>query len=175
MKLVLIAAMDQNRVIGKDGRIPWEPLSEDLKQFRRLTLYHPVIMGRKTWESLPEEYQPLPLRLNIVLSRQEGYVAKGAVMVHSLVSALAGLHQYLLPHHWRPFLPDGFKKDAAYVIGGQQIYEQALPLADRLELTTLDKIVEGDAYFPEFNREEWEETNGFHGIGYSFHTYQRRK
>jgi len=137
-QIVIIAAVARNGVIGKDNKLPWH-LPEDLKHFKALTMGHPMIMGRKTWESLPGR---LPGRPHIVVSRDTSYQAEGAEVVHSLEAAIdaAGRHS-----------------DTVFVIGGADIYAQALPLADRMELTEVDAEVQGDATFPPFGKEEWSE------------------
>lgn len=136
-RISLIAAVARNGVIGRDGTIPWR-IPGDLPRFRRLTMGHPVIMGRRTWESLG---RPLPGRRNIVVSRATGIAAQGAEVAPSLQAALASC------------------RDAAevFLIGGTGIYREGLPLADRLLLTEIDADIEGDAYFPEFARTQWRE------------------
>src|SRR5690606_2049330 len=121
MKLGLVYARARNGVIGKDGVLPWH-LPEDLAHFRKVTMGAPVIMGRKTWASLPERFRPLPGRRNIVVTRQAGWSAPGAETAHSLEQAVALC-----------------EADAhAWVIGGAEIYRQALPLAQVAEVTELD-------------------------------------
>ena len=139
MKLALIAAMTDRGVIGRDNGLPWK-LSEDLKRFKRLTLGHPVIMGRKTWESLPKK--PLPERPNIVLSRSPGLEAQGAVVCATLKQAVGEL----APSH-----------KLAFVIGGAGLFAEALPLAEILHLTLVHHEFEGDVFFPEFDRARWRE------------------
>ncbi|MDR2637586.1 MAG: dihydrofolate reductase [Zoogloeaceae bacterium] len=167
--LSLIAAVARDRVIGIDNRLPWH-LPEDLRHFRATTRGHAVIMGRKTWESLPENVRPLPGRQNIVLSRQAGYAASG-----------------LSPGVWLlPSLPAALEKLAAeqpdateaFIIGGERLYAEALPLAHRLLLTEIDLQTEGDAWFPAFNREEWREASrenhvSEQGIPFAFVRYER--
>jgi dihydrofolate reductase len=158
----LIAAVASNRVIGKDKQLPWH-LPEDMRHFRETTRGKPVIMGRNTWESLPDAFRPLPGRLNIVVSRNPAYQAAGATLAASLDDALrrAG--------------------DAAeaFVIGGAELYRQALPLADRLYLTEIEESVDGDVFFPELAPSEWQEVarkarQGTTGLRFSFVVYQRR-
>ena len=139
MKLTLIAAVARNGVIGREGDLPWR-LSADLKHFKARTLGHPIIMGRKTWESLPK--RPLRKRLNIVLSRSADYPAEGAALVDSMEAALAVAREAGAEH--------------AFVIGGQSIYAAALPLADGLAITHVDVEIEGDAFFPEVDWEAWQ-------------------
>ncbi len=160
-RLTLIAAVARDRVIGINNTLPWH-LPEDLKHFREITRGHPVIMGRKTWESLPEAFRPLPGRLNVVISRQADYAAPGAQVVSSLEAALELAHD----------LPEIF------VIGGEQLYALALPQADRLLLTEVEMDVAGDAWFPEFSRETWMENSrevhvSADGITFAFVSYER--
>lgn len=158
--LTLIAAVAQNGVIGKDNALPWH-LPEDLKHFKALTTGHAVIMGRKTWESLPPKFRPLPHRLNIVITRDPAYVAPGATVVHSLDAAMkvgAG--------------------ETAFIIGGAELYAHALPQAQRLELTEIDVAFEGDAHFPAFDRSHWREVKRHSGtsesgLDYAFVSYER--
>lgn len=143
MKLALIWAMARNRTIGRNNALPWH-LPEDLKYFKRVTLGKPVIMGRKTWESIG---RPLPGRTNIVISRDAGFQAEGVRVVQTLEQALALAEKICLI--------DG--ADEAVVIGGAQIYALALPLADRLYLTQVHADVEGDAHFPPLDLAQWHE------------------
>lgn len=158
MELIIIAAIAENRVIGRDGKIPWH-ISEDMQRFKQLTLHHPVIMGRKTWESIPSKYRPLPGRVNLVLSRQEGYQADGAYIFPSLEAAVDSVKE----HYAHTF-----------VMGGQAVYEQALPLAQRMEITEVHFPYKGDAYFPDFNKEEWRESSRVKRGQYSFVSYVRK-
>jgi len=159
MTLSIIAAVAANRVIGKEGDLPWH-IPEDLKYFKRITMGKPVIMGRKTWETLDK---PLPGRKNIVLTRQEDYQADGAEVVHNLddaIQAAAGEHEIM-------------------ILGGAGIYETALPRTDRMYLTHIYEAFEGDTHFPEFNRNNWEvvdrtESETEDGeLTYSFVVYER--
>ena len=158
-KITLIAAYAENRCIGINNTMPWH-IAEDFAFFKNYTSGKPVIMGRKTWESLPKK--PLPHRRNIVISRQEDYVATGAEVVDSLAAALA------------------LCADVAEVIimGGAQIYEQALPVATDLRITEVSLNVAGDAFFPVFDKQEWreitrEEQVSAKGIGFAFVHYCR--
>jgi len=135
-EIVLVVAIADNGVIGKDGGIPWH-ISEDLKRFKALTLNHTIVMGRKTWDSLPKK--PLPGRVNVVVTRQKDWSAEGAITASSLGQATAGTSGTLM------------------VIGGAEIYERALPLASRIELTEVHKNFDGDARF-ELDRSGWRET-----------------
>lgn len=133
--LVLVAAMARGRVIGRDGQMPWH-LPADLAHFKAVTLGHPVLMGRRTYESIG---RPLPGRLNVVISRGRPELPAGVERAFSLPEALARV-------------PNAEK---IMVIGGGQIYAEALPLADQLELTLIDAIIDGDTYFPEFQADDW--------------------
>lgn len=159
--ITLIAAVARNGVIGKDNALPWH-LPEDLRHFKALTMGHAVIMGRKTWESLPERFRPLPGRRNIVVTRNPAYVAEGATVVASLAAA-------------REKVGSG---DTAFVIGGAELYAHALPLAGRLELTEIDADIEGDAHFPAFDHAAWREVKretgtSAGGLRFAFVSYER--
>jgi dihydrofolate reductase len=160
--VALIAAVAANGVIGADNRLPWR-LPEDLKRFRALTTGHAVIMGRKTWESLP---RALPERQNIVVTRQRDFVAAGAEVAHSFAAALA-----------RVRLPG-----PAFCIGGGELYRAALPFATTLHMTEIARDFEGDARFPPLDRSEWRETARENrpaaepgGFAYSYVTYERKR
>jgi dihydrofolate reductase len=158
--MTLIAAVARNGVIGKDNVLPWH-LPEDLKHFKQLTTGQAVIMGRKTWESLPERFRPLPGRLNIVVTRNPAYRAEGATVVSSLAEAEKV----------------GAGK-TAYIIGGAELYTHALPFAQHMVLTEIDADVEGDAYFPSYDHAEWREVSrqqgtSSDGLRYAFITYER--
>jgi dihydrofolate reductase len=156
-EIVIIAAVAKNRVIGKDNRLLWN-IPEDMAHFKALTAGHPVIMGRKTWESLPPRFRPLPGRRNIVISRQADYAAPGAEVADSLENALKIASTVAL----------------AFVIGGEQIYRQAMAVADRLEITEVELEPEGDAWFPEIATVEWKKTAKTELAGFSFVTYRRQ-
>ncbi len=156
-EIILIAAVARNRVIGKDNRLLWN-LPEDMAHFKALTAGHAVLMGRKTWESLPERFRPLPGRRNIVISRQAAYAAPGADLADSLENGLQRAST----------------ADKLFIIGGEQIYRQALPLADRLEITEVDLAPDGDAWFPEIPAVDWQITQKKEGAGCAFLTYTRR-
>jgi dihydrofolate reductase len=160
-RLHLIFARARNGVIGKDNALPWH-LPEDLAHFKRTTLGHPVIMGRKTWDSLPPKFRPLPGRLNIVVTRDAQWQAEGASRAGSLNEAMA-------------LCPPGSQ---AWVIGGAQIYAAALPLASTAVVTEIDQDFEGDAHAPEFNG-EWtvsarESHVAANGLPFAFVTYTRK-
>ena len=160
--LSLIAAVASNRAIGKGQQLLWH-LPDDMRHFRETTRGKPVIMGRKTWESLPATFRPLPGRRNLVVSRNRAYQAPGAMLTDSLDEALRAC------------------ADAAeiFVIGGAELYRQALPLATRLYLTEVAASAEGDAFFPEFAPDDWEEVSrspgrNESGPAFAFVVYQRR-
>lgn len=135
-QISLIAAIGRNRAIGKDNRLLWN-IPGDLPRFKALTMGHPVIMGRKTWESLPEKFRPLPGRTNVVITRDPQYPAQGAVLAQSFPEALS-----------RARGAEGAEE--IFVIGGQQVYQCALPFAHRLYLTLVDDEPAGDAFFPAY-------------------------
>jgi dihydrofolate reductase len=160
--LTLIAAVARNGVIGKDNRLLWH-LPEDMRFFKEVTLGHPVIMGRKTWQSLPPRFRPLPGRRNIVVTRAAGFDAPGAECVDSLDAALQRLQG----------------EPTVFVIGGAQLYAQTLPRAQRLLLTEIDRDFDGDALFPRWPREDFVEVSrtlhdSGQGFGYERVEYQRR-
>lgn len=141
--LSIIVAMANNRAIGKDNQLLWH-LPEDLKYFKRVTMGKPIVMGRKTFESIG---RPLPGRLNIVVTRQKGWKHKGVKVVHSIDDAMALADAQALI--------DGV--DEVMMIGGAELYEAALPEAEKLYLTRVDADIDGDAFFPELNEAEWKE------------------
>lgn len=160
--LSIIAALADNRVIGIDNRLPWR-LPADLQHFKRITMGKPMIMGRKTWESLPGL---LPGRPHIVVTRDRDYVAEGAQAVHSLEQAFA-------------VYPDAAE---LMLVGGANLYAQAIPLAAKMYLTEVHASPEGDAFFPEFDPSPWREVERMAGecdeknsIPHSFVTLERVK
>jgi len=163
VQIGLIFARARNGVIGKDGGLPWY-LPEDLAHFKQVTLGCPVIMGRKTWESLPPRFRPLPNRVNIVVTRQAGWSAEGARTATSLTEALAQCAP--APRAW--------------VIGGAQIYEQAVSLAHVAEVTEIGADYEGDAYAPRLGP-EWREisrqdhSGTTRGVPFSFISYRNTR
>lgn len=156
-EIVIIAAVAKNRVIGKDNRMLWN-IPEDMARFKALTAGHTVIMGRKTWESLPPRFRPLPGRRNIVITRQADYAAPGAELAGSLENALKLASTATV----------------AFIIGGEQIYRQAMAVADRLEITEVDQEPEGDAWFPEIAAVDWKKKAKTGGNGFAFVTYRRQ-
>lgn len=137
MRLSIVAAMSEDRVIGKDNRLPWH-MPADLKQFKKITSHKPVLMGRKTWESIG---RPLPNRTNIVISRSGETNIEGAQVFSSIVEALAEVED----------------QEEVMVIGGAELYRQFLPLADRMYLTYIHGSFDGDVRFPDFDPTEWKE------------------
>lgn len=160
MRISLIVAAAENGVIGAAGELPWK-LSDDLKRFKAVTMGKPIVMGRKTWESIG---RPLPGRRNIVITRQDGYAAPGCDVVASPEDAVAAAGD----------------AEEIMVIGGSQVYERCLPLADRVYLTRVHADVDGDAFFPALDEDEWrlvsdqshtaDERNEF---DFSFRVYER--
>ena len=162
-RLALIAAVARNRVIGRGGELVWRE-SADQKHFRRVTMGCPVIMGRKTWDSLPARFRPLPGRRNIVVTRNAGWHGEGAERAGSLAEALR------------------LAQDAAkvFVIGGAELYALALPQADELVLTEIEAELDGDVFFPDWPRERFalaasEPHVSDSGIGYRFNHYIRQE
>ncbi|MEK7779841.1 MAG: dihydrofolate reductase [Pseudomonadota bacterium] len=139
--LSLLVAMSKNRVIGKNNQLPWH-LPEDLKHFKALTMGHPIIMGRKTHESIGKV---LPGRTNIIVTRQKNYVIPSAIVVDSIQSAFAA------------GLEENSAKNEAFVIGGEEIFHQALTFSQRIYLTEIQKTFDGDTFFPALNSQEWRE------------------
>lgn len=160
MQLNLIFARARNGVIGVNNTLPWH-LPEDLAHFKRVTLGCPVIMGRKTWDSLPPKFRPLPGRLNFVVTRQPDWTADGAVVAHSLEEACAACPS----------------DSTAWVIGGAELYTQSLPFASGAVVTEIDRHFEGDTFAPQFGPQWREAARESHvsgtGLPFSFVTYTR--
>jgi dihydrofolate reductase len=160
MELKLIYARSRNGVIGREGQLPWH-LPADLAHFKKTTLGQAVVMGRKTWDSLPERFRPLPGRTNIVITRQKDWQAKGALVVHSLAQALSQCPE----------------PGPLWVIGGAEIYAQALPLASTVVVTEIDLDVSGDAHAPKLGTEWKEMSRLLHhnedGLSFSFVHYSK--
>jgi dihydrofolate reductase len=159
MKLHLIYARARNGTIGKDNQMPWH-LPEDLAHFKRVTLGQPVIMGRKTWDSLPARFRPLPGRTNIVITRQVDWNGEGASRAASIEEAMQLCGD----------VPD------AWIMGGAEIYRQAEPLASTAVVTEIDAHFDGDAFAPELGA-AWQEIQreshvAANGLPFSFVTYQ---
>ena len=160
--MTLIAAASENNVIGKDNKLIWH-LSDDLKHFKDLTKGHFVIMGRKTFESMPKA---LPNRTNVVITRKLDYKAENAIVVNSLEQALQEAKSDKQP----------------FIIGGGEIYKLAIENADRIELTRVHTTIEGDAFFPEINTNLWQEVSSEKRLkddkneyDYTFYRYNKIK
>ncbi|HEY7239340.1 MAG TPA: dihydrofolate reductase [Burkholderiales bacterium] len=156
-RIYLVAAVASNGIIGANGALPWR-LPEDLQHFKRITLGHPVIMGRRTWESLKG---PLPGRDNIVVTRTAGYEAPGAAVASSLQAALALC----------------LGETVAFVIGGSSLFAESLPLAAGLVMTEIYRDFEGDTWFPQYDRSRWRESQRERhvtadGLKYDFVLYE---
>ena len=162
MTVSLVAAVARGGVIGRDGGIPWR-LPEDMQRFRSLTMGHPVVMGRRTWESLPDQFRPLPGRGNVVVTRNSDWSAQGADRAGSIEEALDLLES----------------EPQVFVIGGGEIYAAALPFANELVLTEIDAAVEGDTTFPDWDRGRFDEVERHEhvaedGTRFAFVRYVRR-
>lgn len=159
-KISLIAAMSENRVIGRDGQLPWH-MPADLAHFKRLTMGHHVIMGRRTFESMGKA---LPGRTNIVITRQQGWRADGVMVAHTLDEAVEASRQ----------------EDEVFVLGGAEIFRLAMPRARRIYLTLIHARIEGDTFFPEIDERLWKlvsderhEADQRNAHAYSFQRYER--
>jgi len=157
MKLIIIAAVSENNVIGRGGIIPWH-IPEDLKRFRKLTLGYPVIMGRNTYESVPERFRPLPNRTNVVITSRS--MDENAISVKSPVEAITSAME--------------LKHDKAYIIGGEKVYNDFMLFADRLEITKIKGNYLGDKFFPRINPRIWERIHEESHGNFLFETYVRR-
>ncbi len=161
MTVTLVAAVARGGVIGRDGGIPWR-IPEDVARFKALTTGHAVVMGRRTWESIPDRFRPLPDRRNVVVTRNSAWAADGAERAGSVEEALELLTG----------------EDPVFVIGGAEVYEAALAFADELELTEIALDVEGDTFFPEWDRNAFVEVAraehmAANGTTFAFVTYVR--
>lgn len=164
MKISLIAAVAKNGVIGRQNDLPWH-LPDDFAFFKRKTSHHPIIMGRKSLEALGK---PLPNRTNIIITRNQDFKAQGVTVVHTLNDALTQARTV--------------NQNEIFVIGGAEIYAMALPVATTLYLTEIHKAYEGDAYFPAFDKSEWQEisrrphpADERHEAAFDFVEYERTK
>jgi dihydrofolate reductase len=167
MIISLIAALSANRIIGKNNGLPWS-LPDDSKYFMQTTRGHYVLLGRKNYDSLPEKYKPLPNRVNIVITKQKEFKAPYCIVVDSLEKALQ-------------IARDGGEPEA-FIIGGAEIYSLGLPLSDRLYLTEIDGVVEGDTFFPEYDKTRWNEISRKHHpdderhlFSFDFVVYEKKK
>lgn len=158
MEKVIVAAVAENRVIGREGDVPWH-YPEDMEHFRETTMGSPVIMGRRTFESLPDDYRPLPGRTNIVLTRSDPELDESVKIANSLDEA------------WK--VAEEKSSDSAYIIGGASVYRQALPEADTMIITEVPGEPEGDTYFPEVDWSNWEEVDRDDREELSFARYER--
>lgn len=166
MKISLIAAHAQNHVIGKNNDLPWQ-LPDDMKYFMQTTRGHHCIMGRKNYDSIPDKFKPLPNRTNIVVTRQRGFHAPGCITVNTIDQGIA-----LARANGEPEL---------FIIGGAEIYSATLAQADLLYLTEIHAIIEGDTYFPTFDKNEWKEVSRVphaaderHAYSFDFVVYARK-
>ncbi len=158
MKLTLIAAIAENRVIGAKNGLPWY-IPEDLKHFKTVTDGKTVLMGKNTYDSIIAKLgKPLPNRVNVVISRQDLKVPDGVLLFHSIEDALTALNN----------------KDEVVVMGGGQIYAQTIDKADKLYLTEVHKKVEGDVFFPDFDKTKWHQTKREDFPEFSFVEYERK-
>lgn len=162
MTLSAIVAISANNVIGKDNELPWY-LPADLKYFKRTTLGHPVIMGRKSYDSIG---RPLPKRTNIIVTRDPYYISSNILVAHSIGEAVD--------------LAKDMESEETFIIGGAMIYESSLPLLDRMYITEVNANIEGDTFFPEWNQEEWKLISEEHHTSdeknefdYAFKIYER--
>ena len=164
MRTSLIVAMSQNNVIGREGDLPWR-LSADLRRFKALTMGHHIVMGRKTYESIGRQ---LPGRTMVVVTRQDDYTAEFATVAHSLSAAIE--------------TAQGSGDEEVFIIGGGEIYRQALDLVDRIHLTRVEAEISGDTYFPEFDLSRWQlieqeihDADEKNEYPYRFEIYERRE
>lgn len=166
MIISLIAALSKNRVIGKNNDLPWK-LPDDMKFFMEKTKGHHTIMGRKNYDSIPLKFKPLPERTNIVVTRQKNFKALGCIVVDSLENGLT--------------IAKGNQEQETFIIGGAEIYKLGLPHANRLYLTEIDAEIDGDTFFPVFDRHQWKETSrlhhakdGRHAFDFDFVIYDKK-
>ena len=167
MKISMIAAIAENYVIGKDNDLVWN-LPDDMKFFMKKTSGHHVIMGRKNYQSIPEKFRPLPNRTNIVMTRQPDLKIEGAHVVHGLESALNIARRN--------------NEEEVFIIGGSDIFKLGLKVADIMYLTEVKGSFEGDVFFPEFDRSQWQETlrtphdtDEKHAYAFDFVTYEKKQ
>jgi dihydrofolate reductase len=160
--ITMIAAAAENRALGKDNQLVWH-LPNDFKRFKTLTTAHHIIMGRKTFESFPK---PLPNRTHIIITRQKDYKAEGCIIVDSIEKAIEKCP----------------KDEESFIIGGGEIYQLAMPFADKIELTVVHHNFDADAFFPEIKLEDWllnntdfQAKDEKHLYDYSFKTYIRKQ
>ena len=154
--IALIAAIAANNCIGKNNSIPWH-LPDDLKHFKALTVHKVVVMGRKTWESLPEKFRPLPERKNVVITRRSDLVFPPEVTVYQTPEAAL----------------ENYKNEDVFIIGGAEMYAQTIDRADLLYITHVHRQVDGDAFFPVIDPLKWREVEREDHESFSFVTYQK--
>lgn len=166
MKISMIAAVAENLVIGKDNDLVWR-LPDDMKYFMETTQNHHVIMGRKNYESIPHKFRPLPKRVNIIVTKQEHYLAPDCIVKNSIDEAINYAQDQ--------------GEDELFIIGGGQIYTQSLERADTLYITEVKQSFDGDAFFPEFNKLVWQEVSRIphtkddrHKYNFDFVVYNRK-
>lgn len=156
MIISLIAAVAQNRVIGKNNDLPWR-LPDDMKYFMQTTKGHHCIMGRKNYDSIPEKFKPLPNRTNIVVTRQQNFKAPGCIVTHSVEHGIE--------------IGAANGEPETFIIGGADIYKVGLIYATRLYLTEINAMIAGDIFFPEFKKDEWKEISKQHHAADDRHQY----
>jgi len=156
MTISLIAALTKNHVIGKNNDLPWH-LPDDMKYFMNTTKAHHVIMGRKNYESIPEKFRPLPNRTNIVVTRQKDFYAPACIVINTLEEGIA--------------IARTAGEKELFIIGGAEIYSLGIPWADQLYLTEIDITLDGDTYFPSFDKNEWHELSRTHHEADARHAY----
>ncbi len=167
MKIAMIAAVAANRVIGKDNDLVWR-LPDDMKFFMQKTTGHHIIMGRKNYESLPQKFRPLPNRINIVMTRKKDLIIPGVHIVNNMEDAIKISQQN--------------DEEEAFIIGGGEIYKLGLTVADTMYITEIKESFDGDAFFPEFDTQQWVETertphdkDDRHAHTFDFVTYKKKK
>lgn len=156
MSVALIAAVADNGCIGKKNQLPWY-IPEDLKRFKQLTAGKVVLMGRKTWESLPEKFRPLPNRVNVVITRQGNFSVPAGVEVFSDIPSALEKHS----------------SADVFIIGGAEIYKQTMAKADSLHITEVKQTIDGDAFFPAIDKTIWKEISRENFSTFSFVTYAK--
>lgn len=156
MKISLIAALAENRVIGKNNDLPWQ-LPDDMKYFMETTKGHHCIMGRKNYDSIPAKFRPLANRENIVVTRQNNFNAPGCTVVNSIEEGIAIARRDNEPE--------------TFIIGGAEIYRQSLTFADRLYLTEIKAVIDGDTFFPPVDHSQWKEVSRKHHAADEKHKY----
>jgi len=166
MIISMIAAMSKNQVIGKNNDLPWK-LPDDMKFFMEKTKGHHTVMGRKNYDSIPQKFKPLPQRINIVVTRQKNFRAPGCLVVDSIDDGLT--------------IAKVNKEPETFIIGGSEIYKLGLPHATRLYLTEIDAEIDGDTFFPVFDKSRWNEVSRVHhdkderhGYSFDFVVYEKK-